>query len=97
MLAGHPLFRNLLMSGKKSQDVRKQLDWAKGALEVAGLDMSALQIPVYAEGIMAKAVKDLSIKVRLLTRHCVAGCWAARLLVAACGNDPDLVAPLNTV
>ena len=70
MVAGSPLFRGLpiilLMSGKKSQDAPKQLDWAKTTLESAGFDVTASLIPGDAESIIAKTVKEQSIDMLIM-------------------------------
>lgn len=49
MVASSPLFHGLpiavLMSGKGGKDEAKQLEWAQGKLQAAGLDATPLLIP----------------------------------------------------
>ncbi|WP_288107087.1 universal stress protein [Limnobacter sp.] len=65
MVANSPLFQglpiHLLMSGKKSSDSSKQLDWAKVTLETAGFEITASLIPGDAETIIARTMKDQAI------------------------------------
>jgi len=70
MVAASPLFRgmpvHLLMSGKKSQDASRQLDWAKTTLEKAGFDAPASLIPGDAETTIAKAVREQGIDILIM-------------------------------
>lgn len=65
MVASSPLFRglpmDLLMSGKKSTDAARQLDWARITLEAAGFAVTASLIPGDAESTIARTVKEQSI------------------------------------
>ncbi|MBK5207217.1 MAG: universal stress protein, partial [Polaromonas sp.] len=70
MVAASPLFRglpvHLLMSGKESQDARKQLEWARTTLQTAGLEVHAAQLPGDAETIIAKAVQEQAIDMLIM-------------------------------
>jgi len=70
MVASSPLFRgmpvHLLMSGKEGADSRKQLDWAKATLEVAGFEALASLMPGDAESIIAKAIQDQQIDILIM-------------------------------
>lgn len=70
MVAASPLFRglpvHLLMSGKKSQDGLKQLEWAKTTLEAASFHVSPLLVPGDAERVIAKAVHEQGIDMLIM-------------------------------
>ena len=70
MVAASPLFRglpvHLLMSGKKSQDAARQLDWARQTLVAAGFDAPAALIPGDAETVIARAVSEQAIDLLIM-------------------------------
>jgi len=70
LVAGSPLFRglpiHLLMSGKESQEAKKQLAWAKATLEQAGFECPAMHVPGDAESIIAKTVRDQDIDLLIM-------------------------------
>lgn len=65
MVAGSPLFRglpiHLLMSGKRSRDAARQLEWASSTLERAGLEATSGWVPGDAETVIARAVLEREI------------------------------------
>jgi len=65
MIAASPLFRGLpiclLMSGKRSAQGEKQLEWARSTLVSHGFDATALLIPGDAESIIARNVIEQGI------------------------------------
>jgi len=70
MVAASPLFRglpvHLLMSGKESHGVSKQLEWAKTTLEAASFDVSPSLIPGDAESVIAKAIREQKIDLLIM-------------------------------
>ncbi|CAA7626097.1 universal stress protein [Magnetospirillum sp. SS-4] len=70
MVAASPLLRglpiHLLMSGKKSREGRRHLDWAKSVLEVAGFETTSALVPGDAETVIAKAVRDQEIDLLIM-------------------------------
>lgn len=70
MVASSPLFRglpvHLLMSGKKTPDAQKQLEWARNTLETAGFDAPAMLMPGDTEHIIAKTIQDQGIDVLIM-------------------------------
>lgn len=70
MVAESPLFRglpvHLLMSGKKSNEAAKQLEWAKNTLETAGFDAPSHLIFGDAELVIAQKIKDLNIDLLIM-------------------------------
>ncbi|MFZ2209812.1 MAG: universal stress protein, partial [Porticoccaceae bacterium] len=70
MVAGSPLFKglpvHLLMSGKKSQDAPRQLEWARKTLESAGFDAPAALVPGDAESVIAETVKHQGIDILIM-------------------------------
>jgi nucleotide-binding universal stress UspA family protein len=70
LIAGSPLLRglpvHLLMSGAKSPNASKQLEWAQNLLESSGFDSPASLIPGDAESIIAKTVKALEIDLLIM-------------------------------
>lgn len=70
MVAASPLFRglpiHLLMSGKKSQEAARQLDWAKSVLAMAKFEVSAALVPGDAESIIAQTVRDQAIDMLIM-------------------------------
>jgi nucleotide-binding universal stress UspA family protein len=70
LIAASPLFRglpvHLLMSGRKSQDAPRQLEWARKTLESAGFDAPATLIPGDAEVVIAAAVRERAIDILIM-------------------------------
>ncbi|MGV8900139.1 MAG: universal stress protein [Burkholderiaceae bacterium] len=70
MVASSPLFRglpvHLVMSGKKSKEATKQLEWAKTTLEAAGFDAPASLIPGDAESVIARMVQELEVDILIM-------------------------------
>jgi nucleotide-binding universal stress UspA family protein len=70
MVAASPLFKglpiHLLMSGKKSREAPKQLEWARKTLEAADLHAPAALIHGDAESVIAKAVQDQDIDILVM-------------------------------
>ncbi|MCP5267165.1 MAG: universal stress protein [Burkholderiaceae bacterium] len=70
MVASSPLYRgipiDLLMSGKKSQDAARQLEWARQTLDRAGFAVEAALVPGDAETVIARAVKERSIDMLIM-------------------------------
>ena len=70
MVAASPLFRglpvDLLMSGKKSREAAKQLEWAKTTLETVGFEAEASLIPGDAETIIANTVRERDIDMLIM-------------------------------
>lgn len=70
MVAGSPLFKglavHLLMSGKKSQDASRQLEWARKTLESAGFDAPTALVPGDAESVIAETVKHQGIDILIM-------------------------------
>ena len=57
---------HLLMSGKKSQDAPRQLEWARKTLELAGFDAPAALVPGDAESVIAETVKHQGIDILIM-------------------------------
>jgi nucleotide-binding universal stress UspA family protein len=70
MVAASPLFSglpvHLLMSGRKSQDAARQLDWARQTLAAAGFDAPVALIPGDAETVIARAVSEQAIDILIM-------------------------------
>lgn len=70
MVAASPLFRglpvHLLMSGRESQNASTQLEWAKTILESANFEVLPSLIPVDAERVIAKAVREQDIDMLIM-------------------------------
>lgn len=70
MVAASPLFKglpiHLLMSGKKSREAPRQLEWARKTLEAADLHAPASLIHGDAESVIAKAVQDQDIDILVM-------------------------------
>lgn len=70
MVAASPLFKglpiHLLMSGKKSREAPRQLEWARKTLEAADLHAPAALIHGDAESVIAKAVQDQDIDILVM-------------------------------
>lgn len=70
LVAASPLFRglpvHLLMSGKKTQEASKQLDWAKRILETAGFEAPAFLMPGDTESMIAQHVREYEIDLLIM-------------------------------
>jgi nucleotide-binding universal stress UspA family protein len=70
MVAASSLFSglpvHLLMSGRKTPDAPRQLEWARKTLESAGFDAPAMHVPGDAEVVIAAAVREHAIDVLIM-------------------------------
>lgn len=70
MVAASPLFRglpvHLLMSGSKSGDAEKQLEWARTTLVAAGFEAPAEHVPGDAERVIAEKVQEQEIDILIM-------------------------------
>jgi len=67
MVAHSPLFRGLpillLMSGKRSENVPKSLEWARSTLQAAGFDVTVLWVPGEVQEVISRTVREQAIDI----------------------------------
>ncbi|MGK8570367.1 universal stress protein [Pseudomonas aeruginosa] len=70
MVAGSPLFRGLpillLMSGTQRKDASKSLEWARGALEVAGFEVTSSMTPGEAQEVIVRTIQEQAIDMLIM-------------------------------